>query len=260
MNPILTQYCARFVPQTEKQPNQKPDLETFFTALPLQTHYEKLPYLYDIQNFCLRVYLAMIKKEKICIYSDYDTDAITATASMYRGLVMLGFETQNIEFYAPDRFTEGYGMNTDAVRELTTKFDLIISVDCGINSVQEADIARQTNCDLIITDHHHLYDKIPGCTAVVNCRLAKIYYENNDKIGTQFENDSKEKTRNLLLQIQKIVDQDTFEKIENWARLSTRNIQEFENNPQLFLTESATGVGVAWFCLVWLGYFLDWVE
>lgn len=180
MNPILTKYCKRFE-QTSRPDNYiRPVFDEFFTNLDIKSHWEKLPYLHNIQNFCLRLLLAQLRGDKICIYSDYDTDAVTATATMYHGLIDIGFDSSNVEFYAPDRFTEGYGMNTEAIDMLSKKFDLIISVDCGINSWPEAEIVNQNNlknthqCDLIITDHHHLTDQIPDCTAVINCRMGKV--------------------------------------------------------------------------------------
>ena len=174
MNQILIDYCKRFE-QTNKPDNyERPVFDEFFTNLDIINHWKKLPYLHNIQNFCLRLLLAQMRGDKICIYSDYDTDAVTATATMYHGLIDLGFDSSNVEFYAPDRFTEGYGMNTEAVDILSKKFDLIISVDCGINSWPEANIILENNnknehqCDLIITDHHHLTDQIPDCVAVIN--------------------------------------------------------------------------------------------
>ena len=258
MNPILIDYCKRFAVENK---HPQPDLSVFWTDLPLATHYQKLPYLMTIQNLCLRIYIAILKNQKVCIYSDYDTDAITATATMYHGLIDLGMSADNLEFYAPDRFTEGYGMNTDSTRELATKFDLIISVDCGINSTLEADIVRQSsNCDLIITDHHHLYSQVPDCIAVVNCRLAQVYADDIDQNFYDYKNQFEKTKAKLLLELQRLVSVDQMTRINKWLELSNRSPEEFLTKPEVFLTQSATGVGVAWFSLVWLGYFLNWVE
>ena len=262
MNPILVEYCQRFAPPKD---SPKPVFNTFFTSLSLQEHYRKLPYLHDIQNFCLRVYLALKLDQKVCIYSDYDTDAITATGTMYHGLIEFGFKPENLEFYAPDRFVEGYGMNPEAAKELATKFDLIISVDCGINSVKEAVEVSKTKCDLIITDHHHLHSVVPDCVAVVNCRMGEIYY--NAKVHPElvetdrnFEKDSTSKTKIILQQLSEQISDLENTKIKEWLKLSTRKPEEYGQNPEYFLSQSVTGVGVAWFCLVWFGYFLEWVE
>jgi hypothetical protein len=257
MNPILQEYCQRFV--KEKTPKSA-QIDSFYTSIDIEKHFEKLPFLCDIDNFCLRLYLAMIQKQKICIYSDYDTDAITATGTMYRGLVELGFDWQNLEYYAPDRFAEGYGMNTMAVAELAQKFDLIISVDCGINSTQEAELVKTTNCDLIITDHHHLADQTPDCVAVVNCRLAGDYAKNTSELGSKYVQTHQVKNQELLDQIQKLEPNQTFSKIKTWNQKMQIDPNLYNNKPERFLTNSATGVGVAWFCLVWFGYFLEWME
>jgi DHH family len=255
MNPILNEYISRFQPEV---PHPKPNLDKFFTSLDVETHYETLPYLCDIENFCLRVYLALVLEQNVCIYSDYDTDAVTATGVMYHGLIDLGFEAENLEFYAPDRFTEGYGMNTEAVAELATKFDLIISVDCGINSTAEADIVSKTKCDLIITDHHYLQDQTPNCISVINCRLAGEYSKSK-KLNKTFSTNSQNRTKELLAQISKLK-LPYQSRIEDWLEKSTLDPNFYTTNPERFLSPSVTGVGVAWFSLVWLGYFLEFVE
>jgi len=244
MNPAITKYYNRFT-------NNKPvKSDKFFTQYDISEYSEKLPYIFGIESFCSRLYQALIKKEKICIYSDYDTDAVTATATMYWGLVGLGFAKEKIDFYAPDRFTEGYGMNTEAIEMLSQKYDLIISVDCGINSVKEAKIVKNSqNCDLIITDHHHLQDTIPNCITI-NPRLSKYYSENIDIYSAQkiLNLESLDLNENIIL------------KIENWIKKISKNPIEYPTNSQKFLSESVTGVGVAWFCLVWFGYFLEEIQ
>jgi DHH family len=306
MNLILIDYCKRFE-QTNKPENyERPVFDEFFTNLDVDKHWEKLPYLHNIQNFCLRLLLAQLRGDKICIYSDYDTDAVTATAAMYHGLIDLGFDPSNIEFYAPDRFTEGYGMNTQAVDTLSQKFDLIISVDCGINSWPEAEIVNKNNdtantlsggkgvhqCDLIITDHHHLTDQIPDCVAVVNCRMSEVY--------SNRPNELKEINQRLINQIEEIVTATTvsrqvtkievnklplakglaaqadwgyksdatpknittktLQNLQSWLTATRIEPQEYPTNPNKFLSQSVTGVGVAWFSLVWYAYFLEYLE
>ncbi len=176
MHQILLDFARRFA----KNPTKKLEISSFFTSL--NGNYKtELPYLYDIELACDRLVLALDQGQKVCIYSDYDTDAVTATATMYWGLILLGFDAQNIDFYAPDRFTEGYGMNTEAVAMLCDKYDLLVSVDCGINSVNEAKICHQKGVDLIITDHHHLSGELPDCLAVINPRLSEYYTPESTK-------------------------------------------------------------------------------
>jgi DHH family len=317
MNPILVDYCKRFE-QTSKPDNYvRPVFDEFFTNLDISSHWEKLPYLHNIQNFCLRLLLAQMRGDKICIYSDYDTDAVTATATMYHGLIDLGFDANNVEFYAPDRFTEGYGMNSEAVDMLSKKFALIISVDCGINSWPEAEIVNQNNlknhplvkegqtksgeikhqCDLIITDHHHLTDQIPDCIAVINCRMGEVYSQrpkelkeiNQDLIkqiealvteatvspqitkaevrelplsGAGAEGDWGTKVDGVLKSdvTSKIIPAKTLQNLKSWLSATQIQPQEYLTNPNKFLSQSVTGVGVAWFLLVWYAYFLEYLE
>jgi DHH family len=257
MNQLLVDYCQRF-----SNPNQpKPVFNSFFTNLEIQNHWKNLPYLHDIQNFCVRLHLAFLQNQKICIYSDYDTDAVTATGVMYNGLLDLGFPKENIEFYAPDRFTEGYGMNTEAVKELCQKFDLIISVDCGINSTLEAEIVLENNlnnehkCDLMITDHHHSRGDIPNCLSVVNCRMGEVY--NSLQKNPQINLD-------IVSKLQKILEKSSQKtqvlQLQNWLKKSFLSFEQYEKFPEKFLSQSVTGVGVSWFCLVWYAYFVDYLE
>jgi len=135
----------------------------------LNPDYAKLhdPFLFkDMQKAVQRIRTAVDKQEKIAIYADYDTDAITACSVVYLGLKKLGITSL---YYIPDRFTEGYGMNTEAVRKLHEQgVKLIITVDCGINAVAEAELCRELGIDLIITDHHELTGELPDAFAVIN--------------------------------------------------------------------------------------------
>jgi len=247
MDQILQNYQNRFANNQKSiiQPNK------FFTQFDLSEYLENLPYLFDIENFCLRLLKARLNYEKICIFSDYDTDAVTATATMLQGLTDLGFKQEKLDFYSPDRFIEGYGMNVEAIKKLSQDFDLIISVDCGINSVSEAEFLQDQKCDLMITDHHHLTEKLPPAWSVVNPRLAEEYLQNQGK--TDFKSFPKIKTeilKSLLLsnQQKKI--------LEIWIK-KIQNLRQ-EISLDKCLTSSVTGVGVVWFGLVWFGYF--WSE
>jgi single-stranded-DNA-specific exonuclease len=125
------------------------------------------PFLFkDMDKSVVRIFSALEKHEKIVIYADYDADAITACAVMILGLRKLG---GNVEYYIPDRFLEGYGLNTEAIRKICQEgAQLIITVDCGINAVAEAMLAKELGVDMIITDHHELTSELPQAFAVVN--------------------------------------------------------------------------------------------
>lgn len=250
MNTKLIEYHQRFQKNTTTK--ESPKFESFFTQLQLSEYSQKLPYLFEIENFCLRLYLALKKDEKVCIYSDYDTDAVTATATMYHGLINFGFKTENIGFYAPDRFIEGYGINPEAIKKLSDFYNLIISVDCGINSTEEAKIVQDSkNCDLLITDHHHLHSEIPRALAVINPRLSE-FYSKDSKVF---------KTRKIYLeQILANFNVEQKKIFKNWLKKVTKKPKDYIQNYQNFLSQSSTGVGVAWFSLVWFGYFLEELE
>lgn len=116
-----------------------------------------------------RIHQAIAAKERIVVYGDYDVDGMTGTAILVRCLRMLG---GTVSHYLPNRLEEGYGLNCDAIRTLAAEgTKLLISVDCGITSTEEAALARELGCDVIITDHHEPAASLPQATAIVHPRL-----------------------------------------------------------------------------------------
>jgi len=118
----------------------------------------------DIEKSSERIIDALSQGEKITVYGDYDVDGISATALMVQCLETLSRLYWNqesiIDYYIPDRLEEGYGLSVGAIEtlsEMGTK--VIITVDCGVNSFEEAKFAREKGIDLIITDHHEPEDK-----------------------------------------------------------------------------------------------------
>jgi single-stranded-DNA-specific exonuclease len=113
-----------------------------------------------------RLLEARSSREAVCIYGDYDVDGITGTALLVSFLRRTGL---NCSYFIPNRFDDGYGLNCDSVeRIIALGSTLIVSVDCGIASVEEAELCRQRNIDLIILDHHSPKETIPTACAVVN--------------------------------------------------------------------------------------------
>ncbi len=99
-----------------------------------------------------RVRSAIRRSEPIVIYGDYDVDGVTGSAVLFLALTELGAK---VSCYIPDRMTEGYGLNTAALRKLRDDgAQVVITVDCGISAFAEAAAARDLGLDLIITDHH----------------------------------------------------------------------------------------------------------
>jgi single-stranded-DNA-specific exonuclease len=129
--------------------------------------------LKDMDKAVERLVMAHVNQEKICVYGDYDLDGSSGISLLIDGLKKLGFE--NLSFYQPSRFLEGYGIHGDALETIAARGDrVVISVDCGITAVKEAEVAKSLGLDLIITDHHLARrdeageEIIPQCVAVVN--------------------------------------------------------------------------------------------
>lgn len=128
----------------------------------------------NMENVIDRILNAIEKKENIWIYGDYDVDGITSTSISYIALKNLGAK---VEYYIPLR-DEGYGINKDALKEIKNKKgNLVISVDCGISSVEEALYAKEIGLDLIITDHHEITGKLPDAYGIINPKLEEQEYD-----------------------------------------------------------------------------------
>jgi single-stranded-DNA-specific exonuclease len=135
----------------------------------------------DMEWAVARIQAAAAAGESVVVYGDYDIDGITASAIMIEGLRALGLEARS---YIPDRFEEGYGINQAALAQLQTEgAQLVISVDCGITSVAEAEWARSNGLDLIITDHHSPPDVLPEAIAVINPKRPDDTYPFKDLCG-----------------------------------------------------------------------------
>ena len=113
-----------------------------------------------------RVGLAIERGEKIAVFGDYDVDGITATCMLTDFLRRQG---ANCISYIPSRLEEGYGLNPIAIEQLSEEgVKLIVSVDCGITAIAEAELCREKGIDLVITDHHECKDRLPAAVAVVD--------------------------------------------------------------------------------------------
>lgn len=120
----------------------------------------------DMNKLVERIDKAIKKKEKICIYGDYDVDGITSITIMYKFLTKLGAE---VMYYLPDRLLEGYGINNNALDEIKKQgVSLVITVDCGITAIEEVEHAKEIGLDICITDHHECAQDLPDALAIVN--------------------------------------------------------------------------------------------
>ena len=129
-----------------------------------------------------RIRYALDHNEPIAIYGDYDVDGVTATALLVDALRALGADVRG---YIPNRFDEGYGLNTDALDSLKADdIKLVITVDCGIRSPDEALHARTIGLDLVISDHHHPDgENLPPAFAVINPKQHGDPYPDKDLAG-----------------------------------------------------------------------------
>ena len=120
----------------------------------------------DMDKAAGRVGLAMSRGEKIAVFGDYDVDGITATCLLTDFLRRHGADVVS---YIPGRLEEGYGLNPIAIHQLHAEgVKLIITVDCGITAVNEAELCKQLGIDLVITDHHECKQTLPAAVAVVD--------------------------------------------------------------------------------------------
>ena len=120
----------------------------------------------DMDKAAGRVGLAMARNEKIAVFGDYDVDGITSTCLLTDFLRRHG---ANVVSYIPGRLEEGYGLNPIAIHQLHEEgVQLIITVDCGITAISEAELCRELGIDLVITDHHECKDSLPYAAAVVD--------------------------------------------------------------------------------------------
>lgn len=121
-----------------------------------------------------RLRCALASRERIVVYGDFDADGISATALLVSALRLLGGRA---EPYIPDRFTESYGLNKPALERLRRDgASLVVTVDCGIRSVEEAAQARAIGLDLVITDHHSVPEDLPPAIAVIDPKRPDCRY------------------------------------------------------------------------------------
>ena len=154
----------------------------------------------DMDKAVERLHQAVTQGEKILIYGDYDVDGTTAVAVMYRfleGIIDNGFNSEtsnnqypiggtasNIDYYIPDRYTEGYGVSTQGIDYAVAHgCGLIITLDCGIKAVEKVAYAKSKGIDVIVCDHHTPGDELPKAVAVLNMKRKDCPYPYKDLSG-----------------------------------------------------------------------------
>jgi single-stranded-DNA-specific exonuclease len=168
------------------------------------------PFLFrDMERAVERINQARDKQEKIIIHGDYDADGVTSSVLLEKSLRKIGL--QNIEVFIPHRIKDGYGLNKKTVSKfIEQKANLVITVDCGVSSIEEIAILKENKIDTIITDHHIGGDKLPDAFAILDPSLEDETYpfQKLAGVGVAF------KLSQALFRRQK--DQVEFEAFEKW--------------------------------------------
>jgi len=135
----------------------------------------------DMDKAVERLEIAIQKQEKVLIYGDYDVDGTTSVAMMF---LFLKEYLSNIDFYIPDRYSEGYGISPRSIEYAAEeKFTLVIVLDCGIKAVEKVNTARELGLDFIICDHHNPGDHIPDAVAVLDPKRPDCPYPYKELSG-----------------------------------------------------------------------------
>ncbi|MEN6594827.1 MAG: single-stranded-DNA-specific exonuclease RecJ [Clostridiaceae bacterium] len=135
----------------------------------------------DMEKAVRRIRLAIERKERICVYGDYDADGVCSTAMLVNRLREMGADT---EYYIPLRHSEGYGLSEHAVRLLKAQqTQLIITVDNGVSAFDEIALCAALQMDVIVTDHHSVGKTVPECVAVVAASRKDSTYPNRYLCG-----------------------------------------------------------------------------
>ena len=139
------------------------ELEEFLSDKPKKTYDPFL--LLNMEAGVDFILSAIENNEKICIYGDYDADGVTSTAVL---MEVLSHLTNNLTYYIPKRFDEGYGLNKEALQKIKDAgVNLVITVDCGSVSYDEVEYGKSIGLDIVVTDHHTVTDKLAD-TIVIN--------------------------------------------------------------------------------------------
>ncbi len=128
-----------------------------------------------------RIKKAKKRKEKVAIFGDYDADGITSSAVLAEIFKKLNIP---FEIYIPNKRSEGYGLNLEAIKELKEKnVSVIVTVDCGISNAEEIIGASKMGIDVIITDHHHIPSEIPKAHSIINPQMKNSGYPFKELAG-----------------------------------------------------------------------------
>lgn len=153
---------------------------------------------------------AVSSGKRIWVYGDYDVDGITSVSIIVLFLRSLGVD---VSYYIPDRVSEGYGLNEDAVRRIADQgADLIITVDCGISNHREIEMAKSLGISVVVTDHHEVPDVLPDALAVLDPKRPDCRFPHDNLAGVGI-------AYNLLVALRmRMRDEGTFDELPNLKR------------------------------------------
>lgn len=137
--------------------------------------------LNDMELATERINRAIDEEENITVYGDYDADGITSTTVLMKFLKSQG---ATVDYYIPDRIKEGYGISEEAVETILERgTELVISVDCGITAIKEAELIYDLGADFIVTDHHECSEILPNAIAIINPKRPDSTYPYSELAG-----------------------------------------------------------------------------
>ncbi len=137
--------------------------------------------LHGMEKVIDRLENAILNQEPIVIYGDYDVDGVTATVLLVQLLKSIG---AIVHEYIPNRFDEGYGLNIEALDAIKAEgVKIVVTVDCGIRSLDEIEYGNNLELDLIVSDHHHPGEELPRAYAIINPKQSGDLYPDKDLAG-----------------------------------------------------------------------------
>ena len=137
--------------------------------------------LHGMEKVIDRLENAILNQEPIVIYGDYDVDGVTATVLLVQLLKSIG---AIVHEYIPNRFDEGYGLNIEALDAIKAEgVKIVVTVDCGIRSLDEIEYGNNLELDLIVSDHHHPGEELPQAYAIINPKQSGDLYPDKDLAG-----------------------------------------------------------------------------
>lgn len=154
------------------------EIEAFLE--PTLNHLQNPGGLRDLPQAVDRLARAVMAREPIIVYGDYDVDGLTATAVLRHFLAGVG---GRVSSYIPNRLTQGYGLHRPVVAELAARAHLLVTVDCGISNAAEVAQARELGLEVIVTDHHEPPTVLPPALAVINPKRSDCSYAYKDLAG-----------------------------------------------------------------------------